>query len=92
MVSVSKTATYCIVILFCIGDPQTTLTTPIGWAFVQIFYTATQSKAGTAVMTPLLIAMYIFATFGFVAAASRQAWAFSRDFGLPFSNIFNQVY
>ena len=80
-----------IVILFGIGDPEKTLTTPIGWPFVQIFYTATQSKAGTTVMTSLLIAMYNFATFGFSAAASRQAWAFSRDSGLPFSNIFDQV-
>jgi choline transport protein len=80
-----------IVILFCIGNPETTLGTSTGWPFIEIFYTATQSKAGTTVLTSLLIAMYVFATFGFLASASRQAWAFARDYGLPFSSLFSRV-
>lgn len=32
-----------------------------------------------------------FATFGFLATASRQTWAFARDRGLPFSNFFAHV-
>ena len=31
------------------------------------------------------------ATFGFLATASRQTWAFARDRGLPFSNFFAKV-
>jgi len=84
-------ATY-IFILYCFGNPAETLNTPYGMPFVQIFYNATKSKAGTTVLTSLLIAMYIFATFGFVASASRQAWAFSRDNGLPFSRVFKRVW
>jgi choline transport protein len=80
-----------IVILFCFGNVTDTLDTPTGWPFIQIFYNSTQSKAGATAMTSLLIAMYIFATFGFLASASRQAWAFARDNGLPFSDIFKQV-
>jgi choline transport protein len=80
-----------IVILFCFGNPTETLDTPTGWPFIQIFYNSTQSKAGATAMTSILIAMYIFATFGFLASASRQAWAFARDNGLPFSDIFKRV-
>ena len=83
-------ATY-IFILYCFGNPEETLSAPYGLPFVQIFYNALQSKAGVTALTSLLIAMYIFATIGFVASASRQAWAFSRDNGLPFSRIFKRV-
>ena len=83
-------ATY-IVILYCFGNVEETLTTPYGFPFVQIFYNATQSTAGTTVMISILIVMYISATFGFVASASRQAWAFARDNGLPFSDLWKRV-
>ena len=80
-----------IVILFCFGNVTETLDTPTGWPFIQIFYNSTKSKGGATAMTSILIAMYIFATFGFLASASRQAWAFARDNGLPFSDIFKRV-
>ena len=83
-------ATY-VFILYCFGNVQETLGAPYGLPFIQIFYNAMQSKDGTTAMISLLIAMYIFATFGFVAAASRQAWAFSRDNGLPLSRLFKRV-
>lgn len=84
-------ATY-IFILYCFGDPDKTFTFDYGLPFVAILYNAVQSKAGATAMISLLIAMYIFATFGFFASASRQAWAFSRDGGLPFSRTLNQVF
>ena len=83
-------ATY-IFILYCFGDPDKTFTFKYGLPFVAILYNAVQSKAGATAMISLLIAMYIFATFGFFASASRQAWAFSRDGGLPFSRILRRV-
>ena len=83
-------ATY-IIILFCFDNVEETLSAPYGFPFIQIFYNGTQSKAGATAMTSVLIAMYIFATFGFVASASRQAWAFARDNGLPFSNVSKRV-
>ena len=80
-----------LLILYSFGDPLKALNSPYGLPFLEIFYNATKSKAGTTAMTSLLLSMYIFATFGFVAAASRQAWAFSRDNGLPFSTLFKRV-
>ncbi|KAK5170645.1 uncharacterized protein LTR77_005234 [Saxophila tyrrhenica] len=83
-------ATY-IFMLYSFGNPVAALTSPYGLPFIEIFYNATQSKAGTTAMISLLVAMYIFATFGFVASASRQAWAFSRDNGLPLSRLWRRV-
>jgi len=83
-------ATY-IFILYCMGDPTVALSQISGMPFVEIFYNALGSKAGATALTSLLIAMYIFATFGFVASASRQAWAFARNNGLPGSRLFKRV-
>jgi amino acid transporter len=72
-----------IALLFSIGDIDSALSTPTGWPFIQIFYNATNSKAGTTAMVSLLIALIVFATFSYVASASRQLWAFARDKGVP---------
>ncbi|KAF2112037.1 amino acid/polyamine transporter I [Lophiotrema nucula] len=80
-----------IVILFTIGNVDDALATPTGYPFIEIFMNATQSKAGATAMTSILIALIVFATFGFLASASRQLWAFARDQGLPFSNIIARV-
>jgi choline transport protein len=78
-------------ILFCISNVDDALVTPTGYPFVEIFRNATQSDAGATVMASILIAMIIFATFGYLASASRQMWAFARDRGLPFSNVISKV-
>lgn len=83
-------ATY-IFMLYCFGNVAEALKYTYGLPFVEIFYNALGSKTGATALISLLIAMYIFATFCFVAAASRQAWAFSRDGGLPLSRFFSRV-
>ena len=80
-----------IAFLFCLGDFEAALTTPTGYDFIEVFFNATQSNAGTSVMTAILIVLVTFATFGFLATSSRQAWAFARDRGLPFSEILSRV-
>lgn len=80
-----------IVILFCIGNAEEGFKSPTGWPFVQIFYNATQSKAGATAMTSIIITMYICAIFGYMASASRQTWAFARDNGLPLSSYLARV-
>ena len=67
-------------ILFCIGNVDNALSTPTGYPFIEMFRNATQSDAGATAMTSILIALIIFATFGYVASASRQMWAFARSY------------
>lgn len=80
-----------IFLLYCFGSPGAALGTDYFFPFIEIFYNATNSKAGTTAMVSLLLAMYIFATFCFMASASRQAWAFSRDGGIPLSRLWRRV-
>lgn len=77
---------------FCIGDLETAVTSPTGYDFIEVFFNATNSHAGTSAMSAILIILVICATFGFLASASRQTWAFARDQGLPFSNFLSHVH
>lgn len=73
--------TFC----FCLGDLETAIQTPTGYAFIQVFYGATQSHAGATVMSALIIVMATFCNLSIVATASRQLFAFARDQGVPFA-------
>ncbi|CAI7611555.1 unnamed protein product [Penicillium glandicola] len=77
--------------LFCLGDIQNALETPTGYPFIEIFYQATGSIAGTAVMTSIITILTISATVGSLASSSRVLWAFSRDRGLPGWIILSKV-
>lgn len=81
----------CIALSYCILPTlNDALASPTGYDYIEVFYAAV-GKAGTAGMTALLILLVWCATFGFLATASRQTWAFARDRGLPFSNYFAKV-
>ena len=80
-----------VALLFSIGDIDSALHSPTGYPFIEIFYGATKSRAGTTVMTSVIIVLIICATFGYVASSSRQLWAFARDRGVPFSGTLAKV-
>lgn len=84
---------FVMVITFCftLGDVLDILQTPTGYPFIQVFYNATQSNAGTSVMTAILIVNITSACISTVATASRQTWSFARDKGLPFSSFISYV-
>lgn len=73
---------------FCIVPTiEDALTSPTGYDFIEVFYNA-MGTAGTAGMTAVLIILMWCATFGFLATASRQTWAFARDHGThPYSIV-----
>lgn len=77
--------------LFCIGDVDKALTSPTGYDFIEVFFNATKSHAGTSVMAAIPTALVICASFGFLASASRLTWAFARDKGIPFSGFLSHV-
>lgn len=77
--------------LFCLGDLSQALAPPTGYSFIGTFYQATNSIAGSSVMAAIPTALVICASFGFLASASRQTWAFARDRGLPFSDFLSHV-
>ena len=79
--------TFC----FCLGNVGQILSNPDVMPFVQTFYIATNSNAGTSVMTAILIILTICGCISNVATASRQMFAFARDEGLPFSKFLAHV-
>ena len=75
-----------IAVLFVTPDITAALTSPtgvLGYPFMQIFYDATGSKAGSSVLIAIVIVMGVAANIAFIATASRLIWAFARDRGLP---------
>ena len=74
--------TFC----FCVQDIFTQfVTTTSAFPYVDVFFAATGSVGGTIAMVSIGCALSICGNLSVMAAASRQAWAFSRDEGLPFS-------
>ncbi len=69
--------------LFVTTDPQASLTSPTGYAFLGIFVQATGSVAGATAMASIICVMQLSATVGTLASCSRMSWSFARDRGLP---------
>lgn len=74
------------------GDVGELLTTPTGQPFIQVFYNATGSKAGTTVMTLIMTVIVACGVINNIATSSRQLWAFARDKGVPFSGWLSVVH
>lgn len=83
VLNVTLVFTVIITICFTLGNPDDVLASPTGYAFIQIFYNATNSLAGTSVMTFIIIFMLSVCAVSEAAACSRQIWSFARDKGLP---------
>ncbi|CAK7200079.1 hypothetical protein SEUCBS139899_002767 [Sporothrix eucalyptigena] len=79
--------TFC----FTLGDVLDIVDSPTGYPFIAAFYNATNSIAGTSVMTSILIVNVTSACISTVATVSRQTWSFARDCGLPGSEFIAHV-
>jgi choline transport protein len=79
--------TFC----YCITDLQAALNTTTGYPFIEVIYATTGSKTGTTVMVLIVIVLIICCAVSQLATASRQAFAFARDEGLPYSHVFSKV-
>lgn len=61
------------------------------YPFIDIFSTSVGSTKGAVGMTVLTIPLSLLCSVSSMATASRQAWAFARDQGLPFSPWFTKL-
>ena len=80
-----------ITLIFTWGDIDVVAKTPTGLPFIQIFFNATQSFAGTTIMATIIIVALFSSCIAVVATASRQLWSFARDNGFPFSATIARV-
>lgn len=81
----------CIAFSFTVGDLSAALSSATGYDFIEVFYAATNSLSGASTMTAIIITLLTCASVNFLAAATRQTWAFARDQGLPFSSFLSRV-
>jgi choline transport protein len=82
---------FLITFLFCIGDDSAAVNTSTGYPIIQILYQATESKAGATIIVCIILLSTMIAIFGALASVSRLTWAFARDRGPPFSELFARV-
>lgn len=75
-----------ITLIFTIGDVDNILATKTGQPFIQVFFNATDSYAGTNAMCALVVILLWLCCVSELATASRQLWSFARDRGLPASD------
>lgn len=78
-----------ITLLFCIGDLERTLGSFL--PILEIYYQATNSKAGATILMIMTVFCIVVAMFNLTASTTRLTWAFARDRGLPFQAFFSQV-
>ncbi|KAK8038972.1 amino acid transporter [Apiospora rasikravindrae] len=81
------------VLTFCynIGDVSSLLDTPTGFPFIQLYYNMTGSIKGTSALVSVMIILSIANATANMATASRQLFAFARDNGVPFRQVFAHV-
>lgn len=79
--------TYC----FCLTDLAEAFHSPTGYPFIAVFANATGSAAGAAGITSLMIVLIVLSVTNYMAASSRQVFAFGRDKGLPFYTWISKV-
>ena len=74
--------------LYSIQDVQAQIVNSTAvYPFLDVFEHAVGSKAGAIAMTVPFVILSMCVAINAMAAASRQAWAFSRDEGLPFPRV-----
>jgi amino acid transporter len=82
---------FLIAACFCIGNIDATATSSTGVPVLQIFLDSTQSRPGAICLGVLLIVIYIGASNFLTAEGGRAVFAFARDRGLPFSDVWSKV-
>lgn len=82
---------FLLTLCFCMGDLAATANTTTGVPVIQIFYDATGSKAGACVLASMITVIVINSGNSLLTEGSRVVYAFARDRGLPFSEVFAKV-
>lgn len=82
---------FLVAVCFCIGDIEATASSTTGVPLIQIFYDSTGSVRGTQALTSLITIIVVVCANSLMAEGSRSVFAFARDRGLPFSDVFSKV-
>ncbi|RCK67115.1 Choline transport protein [Candida viswanathii] len=83
--------TYSIAVFFSLTDLDAIFNSTTGVPIMDIFYQATRSKAAAIGLEFLILLTACLCSVQCQIWCSRSIWSFSRDKGLPFSNIWSKV-
>ncbi|KAI0473271.1 amino acid/polyamine transporter I [Xylariaceae sp. FL0804] len=84
-------AVFILVILFCLRDPATVLSTATNMPIAELIFQSTGSRAGATIMTLMLAVCFINGTNGCVTSSSRLIYAMARDRGIVFPGYFAHI-
>jgi amino acid transporter len=82
---------FIICLLFTLGDVNQVTNTPTGVPLIEVYYQAAKPKGATTFLALMPTLIVFLAVFNVFASSSRLICVFSKDKGLPFSNIFSTV-
>ncbi|OJJ50652.1 hypothetical protein ASPZODRAFT_162598 [Penicilliopsis zonata CBS 506.65] len=82
----------CVAVIAAVMDTNVdhTLSSVFGQPMAQIYYDALGKRGALGFMAAIIFVQFLMGLTVMVAT-SRQAWAFSRDGALPFSNFFRHI-
>jgi len=80
-----------ITVLYCLGDANSVIQTPLGVPFIEIFYNSVKSVGGAIGMSVVVLILTWGCATGITTSASRMTWSFARDGGMPFSRNLREV-
>lgn len=88
LLNVSMGIAILITMLFCIGDLDDAINSPAPYLSL---FNNTGSHGVTMALTVILFLLVFSGNVTALATTSREAWAFSRDQGFPFSKWISRV-
>ncbi|KAH7017122.1 amino acid/polyamine transporter I [Ilyonectria destructans] len=83
---------FILIILFCLVDPTTIVSSPTGMPIVELIHQATGSRAAATILTLMLGICFINGTNASMTSASRLLYAMSRDKGIVFHQYFSHIH
>ena len=88
VLNVSMGIAILITMLFCIGDLNDAINSPAPYLSL---FNNTGSLRVAMMLTVVIFLLIFVGTFTALATTAREAWAFSRDQGFPFSKWISRV-
>ncbi|CAM1508165.1 Fc.00g050130.m01.CDS01 [Cosmosporella sp. VM-42] len=82
---------FILVILFCLTDPTTVMTTSTGMPIVGLILQATGSRAAACIMALMLGICFINGTNACTTSASRLMYSMARDKGILYHDYFAHI-
>ncbi|XWX02398.1 hypothetical protein V2A60_010435 [Cordyceps javanica] len=82
---------FTLVILFCLSDPTSILTSPSNMPIVAMVLRDTQSRAAAAIVSLMLGVCFVNGSSASITSASRLLFAMARDRGIVLHDFFGHV-